>query len=248
MKHIYITLIIIFSSFVLNAQEVFFLHAVKVHEDRVESFEKIQKNYARELAQDAKNEGILKDWVLFKPVQFMGESTEQEYNYVWVHIFKDVKQMVNRTTWWDKSKEKFGIEPSILFREDLEKSGYWYWKTEKQIETGNLGKYIIFNWGTPTDVNAAVSIADEISETFRPRMKTIGMTEWGVATKIMPQGGDNSTIFFWDAYDTFEGTVKHLMNDAILKDVDAKMFQKFFELLPNGWDNRMIFEPVTGTN
>ena len=41
MKHIYITLIIIFSSFVLNAQEVFFLHAVKVHEDRVESFEKI---------------------------------------------------------------------------------------------------------------------------------------------------------------------------------------------------------------
>ena len=64
----------------------------------------------------------------------------------------------------------------------------------------------------------------------------------------MPQGGDNSTIFFWDAYDTFEGTVKHLMNDAILKDVDAKMFQKFFELLPNGWDNRMIFEPVTGTN
>ena len=72
MKHIYITLIITFSSFVLNAQEVFFLHAVKVHEDRVESFEKIQKNYARELAQDAKNEGILKDWVLFKPVQFMG--------------------------------------------------------------------------------------------------------------------------------------------------------------------------------
>ena len=126
MKHIYITLIIIFSSFVLNAQEVFFLHAVKVHEDRVESFEKIQKNYARELAQDAKNEGILKDWVLFKPVQFMGESTEQEYNYVWVHIFKDVKQMVNRTTWWDKSKEKFGIEPSILFREDLEKSGYLF--------------------------------------------------------------------------------------------------------------------------
>ena len=53
MKHIYITLIIIFSSFVLNAQEVFFLHAVKVHEDRVESFEKIQKDYARELAQDA---------------------------------------------------------------------------------------------------------------------------------------------------------------------------------------------------
>lgn len=38
MKNIYIILIIIFSSFVLKAQEVFFLHAVKVHEDRVESF------------------------------------------------------------------------------------------------------------------------------------------------------------------------------------------------------------------
>ena len=34
-------LLVVFNSFALKAQEVFFLHAVKVHEDRIESFEKI---------------------------------------------------------------------------------------------------------------------------------------------------------------------------------------------------------------
>ena len=68
-----------------------------------------------------KKDGIIKDWVLLKPIENVGEITEQEYNYVWVHIFENVEQMTNRTNWWLKSKEKFGIEPSVLYQGDLEK-------------------------------------------------------------------------------------------------------------------------------
>ena len=35
----------------------------------VENFEKIQKEYVTELAQDAKKNGIIKDWVLLKPIR-----------------------------------------------------------------------------------------------------------------------------------------------------------------------------------
>ena len=105
------------------SQEVFYLHAVKVSDSDLENFEKIQKEYVTELAQDAKKNGIIKDWVLLKPISNVGEATEQEYNYVWVHIFESVEQMTSRTDWWMNSKEKFGIDPSVYTKEIFQKVG-----------------------------------------------------------------------------------------------------------------------------
>jgi len=248
MKNIFITLIFLISTNNIFSQEVFYLHAVKIDDDNIENFENIQREYVSALAQDAKKDGIIKDWVLLKPIENVGEITEQEYNYVWVHIFENVEQMTNRTNWWLKSKEKFGIDPSVLYQGDLEKSGYFYWKTEKQIESSTDGEYIIMNWATPKDLNKALSMADELSEGFRKNMKKEGMAEWGVATKILPQGEGQSTIFFWDVYNSLEGAFKHMMNQAILSDLDTEKFSEFFENMPNGWDGRGIFEFVTGTN
>ena len=146
MKNIFITLIFLISSNNIFCQEVFYLHAVKIDDDNIENFENIQREYVSALAQDAKKDGIIKDWVLLKPIENVGEITEQEYNYVWVHIFENVEQMTNRTNWWLKSKEKFGIDPSVLYQGELEKSGYFYWKTEKQIVSSSDAEYIIMCW------------------------------------------------------------------------------------------------------
>ena len=54
--------------------------------------------------------------------------------------------MTNRTDWWRNSKEKFGIDPSVLYKVDLLKSGYYYWKNEKQIEASRDGQYIIMGY------------------------------------------------------------------------------------------------------
>lgn len=248
MKNIFITLIFLISSNNIFCQEVFYLHAVKIDDDNIENFENIQREYVSVLAQDAKKDGIIKDWVLLKPIENVGEITEQEYNYVWVHIFENVEQMTNRTNWWLKSKEKFGIDPSVLYQGELEKSGYFYWKTEKQIVSSSDAEYIIMNWATPKDLNKALNMADELSEGFRKSMKREGMAEWGVATKILPQGEGQSTIFFWDVYNSLEGAFKHMMNQAVLSDLDPDKFSEFFENMPNGWDGRGIFEFVAGTN
>ena len=61
----------------------------------------------------------------------------------------------------DEFKEKFGIDPAVLYKGDISKSGYYYWKTEKQIEASRDGKYIIMNWATPKDLGKALSMADE---------------------------------------------------------------------------------------
>tara|TARA_B100001057_G_scaffold240165_1_gene240546 strand:+ start:7384 stop:8130 length:747 start_codon:yes stop_codon:yes gene_type:complete len=248
MKNIFITLIFLISTNSIFCQEVFYLHAVKIDDDNIENFESIQREYVSALAQDAKKDGIIKDWVLLKPIENVGEITDQEYNYVWVHIFENVEQMTNRSDWWLNSKEKFGIDPSVLYQGELEKSGYFYWKTEKQIESSTDGEYIIMNWATPKDLNKALSMADELSEGFRKSMKKEGMAEWGVATKVLPQGEGQSTIFFWDVYNSLEGAFKHMMNQAVLSDLDPNKFSEFFENMPNGWDGRGIFEFVTGTN
>jgi len=247
-KYILLSLILLLNFNLSSAQEVFYLHAVKINDSDVENFENIQKQYVTELAQDAKINGIIKDWVLLKPLKNVGEITEQEYNYVWVHIFENVEQMTSRTDWWMNTKEKFGMEPSVLYKRELEKSGYYYWKTEKQIEASRDGKYIIMNWATPKDLNKALTMADELSEGFRKNMKKEGMTEWGVASKVLPQGEGQSTIFFWDVYSSLNGAFKHMMNQAVLSDLDPDKFGEFFENMPNGWDGRGIFEFVTGTN
>ena len=104
------------------------------------------------------------------------------------------------------------------------------------------------NWATPKDLGKALTMADELSEDFRKNMKKEGMAEWGVASKILPQGEGQSTIFFWDVYNSLNGAFKHMMNQAILSDLDPAKFGEFFENMPNGWDGRGIFEFVTGTN
>ena len=53
---------------------------------------------------------------------------------------------------------------------------------------------------------------------------------------------------FWDIYNSLNGAFKHMMNQAILSDLDPAKFGEFFENMPNGWDGRGIFEFVTGTN
>ena len=249
MKKIILLIILFINTNLLFSQEVFYLHAVKIAESEVERFEMIQMDYVTGLAQDAKNNGEIKGWALLKPIDNVGEMTEQEYNYVWVHVFENIDQMLKGNQWWMKSKEKYGIDPSGLYSMgDLMKSGYYYWKTEKQIETTDPGKYIIMNWATPKDLNKAISLADEISEGFKKSMKKEGMTEWGVASKVLPQGEDQSTIFFWDIYDSMKGAFKHMMNQGVLETINPDDFQEFFENMPDGWDGRGIFEIMTGTS
>ena len=56
--------------------------------------------------------------------------------------------------------------------------------------------------------------ADEISSRFTSdKMAKYGMTDWGMATRIIPQ--TKPPLFFWDSYNTMEEVLDHLMFSSI---------------------------------
>ena len=62
---------------------------------------------------------------------------------------------------------------------DVKSPGQFYYKIEKQIQTGNQGKFVLLNWCTPNDVSGFMKKADEISDRFTPgKMAKYGMTDW----------------------------------------------------------------------
>ena len=74
----------------IEAQETFMLQPVVINPADASKFEMIQKKYAKNLAQDAVNEGLLKGWALLRRVN---TGKAQEINYLWVHVFENVEKM-----------------------------------------------------------------------------------------------------------------------------------------------------------
>ena len=107
---------------------------------------------------------------------------------------------------------------------------------------------MILNWATPNDLPKMIELQGSIEKIFRKSIIKSGMVGWGMATRIVPQKKDLSTAFWWDAYDTLENAMKHLAGQAASAGVTKDLIQSFNKIVPNGWDNRVIFEFVTGAN
>ena len=243
MKKIFLFLFLFTIS--IEAQETFMLQPVIINPADASKFEMIQKKYAKNLAQDAVDTGVLKGWALLRRVN---TGKTQEINYLWVHVFENVEKMANRKAWWTYEK-KYGIPLNILYG-GIERKNYgnFFYKTEKRYDNNLEAKYVLFNWAFPNNLNSSMALADKISSGFKNSMKKEGMASWGMATRIIPQSSEHAPLFFWDAYETQEQVMNHLMNEAIVGTVDKKLIEKLLQELPKGWDNRVIWEFVTRTN
>ena len=246
MKNFFYTLILCLSFIISNAQEVFMLSPIIVEDEDKDDFESIQAKYVSPLAQDAVDAKLMKGWVLLKKVPF--GSPDNKINYMWIAIFDDINQMVNSKQWWLNSESKFGIPSEFLYDGyEWEGRGTYVYKTERQIETDVPGKFIILNWATPKDVAKMIDFQDDVEKHFRKNIIKSGMVGWGMATRIIPQAKDRSTAFWWDIYDSMKNTMEHLAGGAALTGLSKESFEEFNAQVPNGWDNRVIFEFLTGT-
>ena len=248
MKKIFLSLLLTSCFLSINAQEVFMFSPIIVADEDIESFEMIQKKYVTEMAQDAVNKGTIKQWALIKKVPGIG-SPDNKINYMWVGVYKNISQLANRDSWWMNTEEKFGIPSKVLFDSpEVERRGRYIYKTERQIQTDKPGKYVILNWATPDDLPKMIELQGSIEKIFRKSIIKSGMVGWGMATRIVPQKKDLPTAFWWDAYDTLENAMKHLAGQAASAGITKDLIQSFDKIVPNGWDNRVIFEFVTGAN
>lgn len=235
-----------------KAQEVFVLQPTIIDPKDTKLFEANEIKYARELAQDAKNNGKISQWHLLKRVEGFGRAggelnRDEKVNYMWVHIYKNPSQLANVEPWWQTEK-KFGVPTSTAYgnvnRVDI---GNFIYKMEKKFDTDRTGKYFIFNWAYPSSMTDALGLADKISDSFKGDMKKVEMSGWGMASRVYPQGKEYAPLFFWDNYEKLDQTLSHLMNGAVIKSIDPALLKQIPNVLPNGWHNRVVFEYVTGT-
>ena len=81
----------------LSFSQVFFLHGVKISDENLELFEKIETKYMSKVAQDAVDKELIRGWALLK---LEVNETNQRYNYIFVNAFESVEQMNKNFNWW----------------------------------------------------------------------------------------------------------------------------------------------------
>ncbi len=242
MKKILLLLTLFFCGSLTSQIAVF--HPVKVPGDQVETFEKIQTEYVQKIAQDAVNKGNLGAWALLKAFN----STEDDYNYLWVHFYQDVDQVVDKFSWWANSEEVLGIKPDILYGDVNAKADKrYFYKMEMAIPNSAQGKWVILNFGNPDNVSQFLKDSEKIvMPHFEKMLNKSGLLGWGVATKITPQGknsqgGDYATAMTYDVYDNLKNVMLHMAGSAAIEGLPIE------KISPANFSIRGIFSVVTGT-
>ena len=238
-----ILFIFLFTFYSVTSQIAVF-HPVQVPGDQVETFEKIQTEYVQKIAQDAVDKGNLGAWALLKAFN----ATSEDYNYLWVHLYQDVDQVVDKFTWWANSEEVLGIKPDILYGDiDAKADRRYFYKMELAINGDSDGEWVILNFGNPDNVDQFLKDSEKIvMPHFEKMMNKSGMLGWGVATKITPQGknsqgGDYATAMTYDVYDNLKNVMLHMSGGAAIEGLPID------KLTPANFSIRGIFRVITGT-
>jgi hypothetical protein len=237
-------LFIFLLTFYSVSSQIAVFHPVQVPGDQVETFEKIQTEYVQKIAQDAVDKGNLGAWALLKAFN----ATSEDYNYLWVHLYQDVDQVVDKFTWWANSEEVLGIKPDILYGDiDAKADRRYFYKMELAINGDSDGEWVILNFGNPDDVEQFLKDSEKIvMPHFEKMMNKSGMLGWGVATKITPQGknsqgGDYATAMTYDIYDNLKNVMLHMSGGAAIEGLPID------KLTPANFSIRGIFRVITGT-
>jgi len=237
-------LFIFLLTFYSVSSQIAVFHPVQVPGDQVETFEKIQTEYVQKIAQDAVDKGNLGAWALLKAFN----ATLEDYNYLWVHLYQDVDQVVDKFTWWANSEEVLGIKPDILYGDiDAKADRRYFYKMELAINGDSDGEWVILNFGNPDNVDQFLKDSEKIvMPHFEKMMNKSGMLGWGVATKITPQGknsqgGDYATAMTYYVYDNLKNVMLHMSGGAAIEGLPID------KLTPANFSIRGIFRVITGT-
>jgi hypothetical protein len=237
-------LFIFLLTFYSVSSQIAVFHPVQVPGDQVETFEKIQTEYVQKIAQDAVDKGNLGAWALLKAFN----ATSEDYNYLWVHLYQDVDQVVDKFNWWANSEEVLGIKPDILYGDiDAKADRRYFYKMELAINGDSDGEWVILNFGNPDNVDQFLKDSEKIvMPHFEKMMNKSGMLGWGVATKITPQGknsqgGDYATAMTYDVYDNLKNVMLHMSGGAAIEGLPID------KLTPANFSIRGIFRVITGT-
>jgi len=78
-----------------------------------------------------------------------------DYNYLWVNVYKDIENAVGKAPWWDHAQAVVGVETSILYEgfSDLKTDRRYYYAMNQEIAAIAPAQYVIFNFASPENLN-----------------------------------------------------------------------------------------------
>lgn len=205
------------------------------------------------VAKSAIEKGQMKSWSLWRKVG-VNSSLETSPNYVFVNTFESLDKMDQHKVWSDNMDALGDVKPEDIETNSFTTTTFTYYIQSEDHIPGTY-KYALVNYGKPTDLGAFI---DENKTLWKPlheaNVENIlnNMTYWGMSSVIYPTGNqDRFTVFTVDGFNKLEHALEYLRytdlsgnseNAAGWNDVIGKT--KMDELMPNGFERRIIYERV----
>jgi len=244
MLSIFVGLIISASSF----GQIAYLHYRNVPAEHEEKFVELETKYWSKVAKAAIDKGQMSGWSLWRKV---GVTTVEAPNYVFVNTYEKMEQ-VDAENIWGENIEAAGVPASAVETMSLSTLTFdYYCQLEESIE-GDY-KYALVNYAKPTDVGAFI---EENRTLWKPihekniKKGDLGMTSWGMMSVIYPQGKlDRFSVLTWDGFNKLSDVMNFMryLNPDEAQDgpfQEAVEKTKLGEILPNGFEYRIIYERV----
>lgn len=252
MKKLCLILIVMLFATSINGQ-ISYLQYRHVPADQEAKFLERETKHWSKVAKAAVEKGQMTSWTLWKKVG-VTDADDQTPNYVFVNTFENLDKM-DMDKVWNSNMDVLGdVKP-----EDIETSSFttvtfdYFVQSEDQVP-GKF-KFALVNYGKPTDLSAFIQ---ENKTLWKPlhedNVSSIlyQMTYWGMSSVIYPTGNkDRFSVYTVDGFNKLNDALEYLRftetsnnspNAAAWNDVIDKT--KMDELMPNGFERRIIYERI----
>jgi len=252
MKKLCFILFVMLMAGSMNGQ-ISYLQYRHVPADQDAKFIERETKHWSKVAQSAINKGQMKSWSLWRKVGITN-ADESTPNYVFVNTFENLDQMDLNKAWSDNMDALGDVKPEDVETGSFTTTTYdYYIQYEDHIE--GQYKYALVNYAKPTDLAAFIQ---ENRTLWKPLHQASidnvmnAMTFWGMSSVIYPTGNqDRFTVFTIDGFNKLNDALDYLRftetsdnssNAAAWNDVLDKTMMN--ELMPNGFERRIIYERV----
>ena len=252
MKKLILTLFVMLFAGSMTAQ-ISYLQYRHVPADQVDKFVERETKHWSKVAESAIKKGQMLSWSLWKKMG-VTDTDAGTPNYVIVNTFESLDDMDMNKVWSDNMDALGDVKP-----EDVETMSFAHVTFDyfMQLEDRIAGdyKYALVNYGKPTDLTAFIQ---ENKSLWRPyhedRINNImnALTSWGMSSVIYPVGHqDRFSVYTVDGFNKLTDALDYLRwteigdnspNAAAFNDIADKT--KMDELMPNGFERRIIYERV----
>jgi len=252
MKNLCFILIAMLFATSINGQ-ISYLQYRHVPADQDAKFIERETKHWSKVAQQAVDKGQILSWSLWRKVGISSADASTP-NYVFVNSFESLDKMDLNKVWSDNMDALGDVKPEDIETASFTTTTFDYYVQYEDFIPGEY-KFALVNYAKPNDITAFIQ---ENKTLWKPMHEASinnimnKMTYWGLSSVIYPTGNqDRFSVFTVDGFNKLNDALDYLRftetsdnspNAAAWNDVVDKT--KMDELVPNGFERRIIYERV----